>query len=162
MGAVTEHDLEHATLEWFAELGYEVLPSDHLDPESVYNERASQSDAVLVGRLDAAIRRLNPDLAEDTIEQAKKQVLRRDQATLALDNEVLHRLMTEGIELEVAGDQGRVAGARVRLIDFDDPDANDWMVTNQVTVSTALVAADGRGGSTWWCTSTGCRSPCSS
>jgi type I restriction enzyme R subunit len=134
MGAVTESDLEHATLEWFAELGYEVLPSDHLDPESVYGERSSLSDAVLVGRLDAASRRLNPDLAEDTVEQALKRVLRRDQATLALDNEVLHRLMTEGIELEVAGDQGRVAGERVQLIDFDDPDANDWMVTNQVTV----------------------------
>lgn len=134
MAVVTESDLEHATLEWFAHLGYEILPSDNLDPESVYKERASLTDALLLGRLDEAIRRLNPKLSDDGVAQALKFVQRRDQATLALDNEVHHRALTDGIEIEVAGKDGGVTGERVVLIDFENPDANDWVVTNQLTL----------------------------
>jgi type I restriction enzyme R subunit len=134
MPAVTESDLELATLSWFATLGYEVLPTDNLDPESPHEERSSIEDAILQGRLAAAIRRLNPDLAEEAVAEVLRRVLRRDAPTLALQNEALHRLITRGVEIDVAAKAGGVRGALVRLVDFDDPEANDWVVSNQVPV----------------------------
>ena len=36
--------------------------------------------------------------------------------------------------MEYAGLDGRVRGDQVRVIDFDEPDANDWLAINQFTV----------------------------
>ena len=36
--------------------------------------------------------------------------------------------------VEVRRDDGTISGEQVRLIDFDDPDANDWLAVNQFTV----------------------------
>ncbi len=132
MPAVTEFDLELATLQWFAELGYEVLPSDNLDPESQAEERSSLEDAILQGRLAAAVRHLNPDLPEGAVAEVLRRVLRRDAPTLPLQNEALHKMITGGVEVEVAQETGGVRGTLVRLVDFDDPEANDWVVSNQV------------------------------
>ncbi len=134
MPAVTESDLELATLEWFADLGYEVLPAENFEPESVYDERSSLSDAILQGRLAAAVRRLNPDLSEDSVAEVLRVVMRREKPTLALENEELHRLIVDGVELDTHSGDGTTRGVRASLIDFANPDANDWVVTNQLTV----------------------------
>jgi type I restriction enzyme R subunit len=134
MPAVTESDLELAALEWFADLQYEVLPSDNLDPESVYQERSSLEDVILQGRLSAAIRRLNPELSEDSVHEVLRKLMRRDQPTLALQNEAFHRLVTGGVTIEVAVKGGGVRGKIVHIVDYERPENNDWVVSNQLTV----------------------------
>lgn len=134
MPAVTESDLELATLEWFAELGYEVLPADHFDPDGPYKERASLEDVVLKGRLEESIRRLNPTLDEGAIADVLRRVMKREAPTLALQNEELHRLLTRGVEIERLAVGGGVRGNLVRLVDFEDPGQNDWVVSTQVTI----------------------------
>src|SRR5215813_8201937 len=42
--------------------------------------------------------------------------------------------LVEGVPVQVRRDDGTITGDQVRLIDFDDPDANDWLVVNQFTV----------------------------
>ena len=42
--------------------------------------------------------------------------------------------MIEGVPVEVRRADGTISGEQVRLIDFDDPDANDWLAVNQFTV----------------------------
>lgn len=134
MPAVTESDLELATLQWFADLGYEVLPTDNFDPSGVYTERSSTEDVILKGRLEEAIRRLNPALDENAIAEVLRRVLRRDAPSLSLQNEALHHLITRGVEIDVAREGGGVGGTLVRLVDFEDPAENDWVVSNQVPI----------------------------
>ena len=31
--------------------------------------------------------------------------------------------------------EGRIRGAQVKVVDFDDSDANDWLAVNQLTVT---------------------------
>ena len=38
------------------------------------------------------------------------------------------------MEVEYQRDDGTIAGDHVRLIDFDDPDNNDWLAVNQFTI----------------------------
>ena len=42
--------------------------------------------------------------------------------------------MIEGVPVDVRRADGSIGGEQVRLIDFDDPDANDWLAVNQYTV----------------------------
>ena len=142
MSTVTESDLELAALSWFADLDYEVLPTDNFDPESVHEERSSLQDVVLSGRLAAAVRRLNPTLCEMDVGEVLRRVMRRDASSLALENESLHRMITGGVEIDVAGKAGQVRGALVRLVDFEHAEQNDWVVSNQVPIVDRLT---GRG-----------------
>jgi type I restriction enzyme R subunit len=43
-------------------------------------------------------------------------------------------MLVDGVEVEYLSNDGRIVGDRVRLVDFDNPDNNDWLVVNQFTV----------------------------
>ena len=103
-------------------------------PVSPTAERASFGDVVLVGRLREAIRRLNPAIPEDAREEALRKVLRLGTPSLAQTNRAFHRMLRDGVEVEYARPDGSIAGDHVRLVDFDDVRANDWLVVNQFTV----------------------------
>jgi len=132
--SVYESDLEEACLGWFARLGYEVLESDHLDPDGVYDERQSYGGVVLEGRLRAALHAINGDVPEQAIEEAVRRLLRRDAPTLEQNNFDFHRMLTDGVTVELASDDGRIRGHRVQLFDFEHPANNDWMAANQLVV----------------------------
>ncbi|MFC3119995.1 type I restriction endonuclease, partial [Jhaorihella thermophila] len=66
--------------------------------------------------------------------EAIKQVLGSESASLVEENRRLHRLIVEGVDVEFHAEDGAIRGDKVRLIDFDDPDANDWLVVDQMVV----------------------------
>jgi type I restriction enzyme R subunit len=61
---LNESIVEAAALEWFGALGYAGGHGPQLAPGEPGAERASFGDVVLVGRLRAAMQRLNPTLSE--------------------------------------------------------------------------------------------------
>jgi type I restriction enzyme, R subunit len=129
-----ESELEEACLGWFAQLGYEVLPSDHLDPDGDYRERESYEQVILVGRLEAALNALNDDIPVEAIGEAIRRVQRRDAPSLEQNNFDFQRLLTDGVTVELASPDGGIRGHRVQLFDFENPDRNDWVVSHQLTV----------------------------
>jgi type I restriction enzyme R subunit len=140
----SEKDLEDACLGWFGSLGYEHLPSAHTAPGSVYDERASASDVFLLGRLREALRRLNPEASEEALAEGLRVLLRTEAPTLVLRNQAFHRLLVDGIEVDVArpaSDGGGVMGVRLRVLDFDDPEENDYVVASQLEVATVRQAS---------------------
>ena len=48
-------------------------------------------------------------------------------------NRAFHRLLVDGVTVEYRID-GSIRGAQARLLDFDDPDNNEWLAVNQFTV----------------------------
>ena len=131
---ITESHIEEAALAWLRELGYSVAAGQEIAPDSHKSERPSYGDVILLGRLKAAIARLNPALPEDAQADALRRVLQAEIPSLTEENRRLHRGIVEGIDIEYFGDDGVIRGAQVRLIDFDDLDANDWLAVNQFTV----------------------------
>jgi type I restriction enzyme, R subunit len=134
MSAITEDAVEDLALQTFAKLGYEILHGPDLGPDEPTTERASYSDVVLVGRLEEALRRLNPKLPQPAINEALRKVLIPDAPSLLQNNRRFHRYLREGVEIEVATPGGEVRGERLRLVDFDNVDENDWVALNQFTV----------------------------
>src|SRR5438874_10780904 len=134
MSSLTETVVEDAALSWFTQLGYAVAHAPHLAPGEIAAERSSFSDVVLVGRLREAIARLNPAVPNDARDEALRKVLRHDAPSLVRNNRAFHRMLRDGVPVEYRREDGSIAGDHVRLIEFDNPDANDWLAVNQFTV----------------------------
>src|SRR5438874_10949206 len=131
---LTESTVESAALSWFKELTYVVAHAPHLAPGEIATERNSFFDVVLVGRLRDAIARLNPAIPGDAREEALGKVLRHDAPSLVGNNRAFHRMLGDGVPVEYRRDDGSIAGDHARLIEFENPEANDWLAVNQFTV----------------------------
>lgn len=129
----TESEVEEATIEWFVELGYAYACGPELLPDGDAPERDERT-SFLEGRLRSAIARLNPTLPLSAVEDAFRKVTRFSSPSLVMSNRLLHRMVVDGVTVEYARVNGTISGAQARVVDFDDPGANDWLVVNQLTV----------------------------
>ena len=132
--SINESIVEDAALTWFRELGYAVGHGPQLAPGEQTAERASFADVVLVGRLREAIRRLNPTTPEEPREDALRKVLHLATPSLTQTNRTFHKMLRDGVDVEYPRPDGSIKGDKVRLVDFADATANDWLVVNQLTV----------------------------
>ena len=133
-GGIAESHVEEAALAWLAELGYDTANGPEIGPDGIRPERAAYGDVVLDRRLRDAIARLNPALTAEAREEVFRKVLQAETPVLIEENRRLHRYPIEGVPVEVTRDDGSITGEQVRLVDFDDPAANDWLAVNQFTV----------------------------
>src|SRR5205085_12024968 len=134
LSAMNESTVEEAALTWFKELGYATEQAPHLAPGEIAAERTSFADVALVGRLSDAIARLNPAIPSEAREEALRKVLRHDAPSLVRNNRAFHRKLRDGVPVEYRRDDGSIAGDHARLIEFENPEANDWLAVNQFTV----------------------------
>ena len=132
--SLNESTVEDAALEWFGVLGYAIGHGPDLAPGEPAAERAAFGDVVLVGRLRAAILRLNRLVPEDAREDALRKVLRVGTPSLTQTNRAFHRMLRDGVPVEYPRPDGSIAGDHVRLVDFRNVAANDWFAVNQFTV----------------------------
>jgi type I restriction enzyme R subunit len=133
--SVSEDTVEQATIEWFEDLGYAYLAGPGIAPGEPGAERDSSGDVVLQGWLTAAIDRLNPTIPPAAREDALRKVVRVEGPSLIQANRLSHRMLVAGVDVEYPRGDGTIAGDLVRLVDFQNPDNNDWHVVNQFTVT---------------------------
>ncbi|MBU4175087.1 MAG: type I restriction endonuclease subunit R [Actinobacteria bacterium] len=134
MGSMTESMVEEAALSWLEALGYNVQFGPDMVPGELFSERGSYQDVILERRLTDAIARLNPQLPPEAQEEALRKVKRPESPSLTSNNRTFHQMLVEGVNVEYRTSDGSIAGDQVRLVDFDNPDNNDWLVVNQFTV----------------------------
>ena len=131
---ILESVVEEAALDWFKGLGYQYLPGPDIACDGTKPERASYADVILSDRLWAALRTLNPGIPGEALEDAFKKVTRSESPSLILSNRQFHRMLADGVDVEYRNKEGRVVGDKVWLVDFSDPERNDWLAVNQFTV----------------------------
>ena len=134
MPPVDEAALENLALSWLEKLGYAVLHGPEMPMGGLYGERGSHADVVLNKRLEAAVRRLNPRLPDEAIEEAIRKVLRPETTSLVGNNRAFHKMLRDGVPVEYTIPGGSIRGDLARLVDFDNPDNNDWLAVNQFVV----------------------------
>ncbi len=132
--SLNESTVESASLEWFRELGYAIANGPEIAPGEASAERDSFGVVLLIERLRETVRKLNPAIPEEAWEEALRKVERIASPSLVQTNRSFHRLLREGVEIEYRRSDGSIAGDHVRLVDFEEPSANDWLVVNQFTV----------------------------
>jgi type I restriction enzyme R subunit len=122
-----ESEIEQLTIELLETLGY-----TYISPEILEHERPTLSEIILVDRLKSAIERLNPGLPQTCKDQALRKILTPPTQDLHENNEAMHKMITEGVQTEYSVD-GIDRGAIVKVIDFNNPQNNELIVTNQYT-----------------------------
>ena len=133
MALITEDHLEQQCCEWFTELGYTHVFAPQLDSDGTSPERTDFRQVILTGRLRSALQRLNPEVPASTIESAVLQLANPNVPGLLASNRNFHRWMTQGLPITYM-DGNQQVGIRLKVIGFDDPASNDWLVVNQMAI----------------------------
>jgi type I restriction enzyme, R subunit len=133
MSSPTEQLVEDIAAVYFGAIGATIKRGVEIDD---VGERGDASRVVLTGRLGGALHRLNPDLPHDTTGEVVRYLSRPPHPTLIQTNRWFHAQLTDGVEVEYRdAKSGETRGGRARLIDFDNPAANELLVVRQLTVA---------------------------
>ena len=130
--SITENEIEEIAIQYLVGLGYEYISGIDISPDGDIPER-QYNDVVLQNRLRIAIDRLNPTLNYEAKDAAFRKLLRFESTDALISNETVHKYITEGIEVEVRLEDG-VRGQQVKIIDFENPENNEFLVINQLTI----------------------------
>jgi type I restriction enzyme R subunit len=128
-----ENLAELPAVELLQRLGYAYVA-----PDAIEADRGSLKDAVATKRLAVALKKLNPWLNDDNVNKAVRAVANVQAASVIEANEKLYTTLTYGMAVEQ--DRGDGQGRRnhsIRFFDFENPDANDFVVTRQYRVQAA-------------------------
>ena len=135
---LNESLVEQAAIEWFQSLGYSYAFGPDIAFDGISPERTDYRDVVLYNRFNSALSRINPHLEADTLDEVVRVVTRQHTPSLDEQNTSFRRWLTNGVDVQVrsfGGEQGGgVRGDLAWLVDFENPDNNDWLVVNQFTV----------------------------
>lgn len=118
----TEDSYEQTLIELFKGMGYQY--------ECGYDVERDFREPYYAQDLQRALRRQNPMLSQDVLDEAFRKITHVNEGTLEQRNEQLMDYMQSGVEVKYA-EEGRQKTALVKLISFTDPLQNDFKVCNQ-------------------------------
>ncbi len=134
MAFLSEAQLETALLAQLALLGYACASEEDIGPDGHNPERESHDEVVLKQRFEEAVARLNPALPLEARQDAVRRVMQSELPNLLEENRRIHKLMTEGVDVEYYANDGTLTAGKVALIDFERPSLNDWLAVSQFVV----------------------------
>ncbi len=130
---LTESAIEGFAIKLFERLGYSYVYAPDIAPDGEKPERSHYGEVLLAGRLEQALKRINPKLSPAMLQDALKEVQRISSTELLANNEAFHRLLTEGVKGSRQQD-GNQRGDLAWLIDFAHTENNEFVIANQFTV----------------------------
>ena len=132
-----EDSLESSTMDLLESLGWDTANGyeEGHHPTEV-SGRDNLGQVLLPKRLLDAVLRLNPELPPGAAETAIEALATdRSVMTPVRANEDLYRLLRDGVRVAVDDGDGGETVETIRIVDWDDPDANDWYAVQQFWVS---------------------------
>ncbi|MBI5663511.1 MAG: type I restriction endonuclease subunit R [Nitrospirae bacterium] len=138
MSDFTEYTLiEQPAIALFQSLGYSYLDCFH----EIFGEkgtlgRETSTDVILLPKLRAALLNLNPNIPNESIEQAI-EVLARDRSVLnpVNANREIYKLIKDGVKVKIKREDGTEEDETVKVIEFDNPDRNDFFLASQFWIT---------------------------
>ncbi len=103
MSRFNEDTVELAAIDWLRQVGYDYVHGGDIAPGEPAAERASYNEVLLLGRLRAALERINGHIPRAVRASVVDEVIRRIQRTPSqnpvVNNHAFHRLLTEGVDV---------------------------------------------------------------
>ena len=121
----TEESYENTLIQLFQDLGYQY--------ECGYNVEREYRNPYYEADLQDALRRQNPMLSDEVLQEAFRLVTHVNEGILEQRNETLMDYVQNGVEVKYSED-GRAKTALVKLVNFESPLQNQFKVVNQWTV----------------------------
>ena len=130
--------IEQPAIQLFVELSWQTASA----MEEVFGAlgtlgRETKSEVVLLPKLRAALQRLNPTLPPDAINSAVDELVRdRSAMSLPAANRNVWELLRDGVKVSVPDqERGGLKTERVRVVDWENPFANDFLIVSQMTIT---------------------------
>jgi len=133
MALITEDHVELQSIEWFKDLGYDYVCGYDVAPDGEAPERTDYRSVTLKDRLLASLKRLNPEIPPSAIDAAFAQLINPNIPALMSCNRQMHSWITKGVKV-VYHEGNQEVGKQLKVIDFENPENNDWLVVNQFTI----------------------------
>ena len=125
--------VELPALDQLQALGWEYLEGSKLSPEES-DERDSYKEVVLEKRLSLSIKRINPWISDENLHKVVRDMMRTPFANLIEANQGIWEILNKCVSVMQDLGKGN-KGQTVRIIDFDNPDNNEFLCVNQFKVS---------------------------
>ena len=131
----TEYTLvEQPAIEYFKSLKYEYIHGKSLTPDE--GERDSLSDVILSKRMMKALKKLNPWISDESAFKVIRTIERAESLGTGL-LEINEKIYEYIVNLNFTVNEiinGNKETKTVKFIDFENPENNDFLVTNQFTI----------------------------
>jgi type I restriction enzyme R subunit len=135
---ISEDDIEQAILQKLHDdFGYALLNCMTADPDDL-NDKSGRSDkreVIFTDRLLAAALQLNPNVPAEEVEKAiAKLTAPRNTMSAVAANRKIDSLIRDGIDVEYEDTTGRKQQNRIRIIDFDNIENNQFLAVSQLWI----------------------------
>jgi type I restriction enzyme R subunit len=134
MVALNEDAYELQCIEWLKATGWKYLHGGVIAPEGSAPERDTYKDVILVDRVEESLGRINPGVPRDVLRRVRQMLESPGETDVLKANELIHRWFVEGVPMKVR-EAGEEKTRRISLVDYENPDNNDWLVVNQFSVT---------------------------
>src|SRR5690606_7040320 len=134
--ALSEAKIEESALALLADLGWETANCHQESFGDAGTFGREIGEAFLATRLRAALKKLNPQAPQTALDDAYEQITRaRDALSLVKANQELYDLIKGGVRVTVTRDDQNTELVVVKVIDWRDPSANDFLMTRQFRIA---------------------------
>ena len=132
--AADEFDkVELPAIEQLQSLGWEYVKGEDLSPDKS-SERTSLKEVVLENRLSATIKHINPWISDQNLHKVVKDLTKTQYTNLIEANQAIWTNINECVSVMQDLGKGN-KGQTVHIIDFENPENNEFLCTNQFKVS---------------------------
>ena len=125
--------VELPAIEQLQSLGWTYVKGEDLSPETS-SERSSLKEVVLEQRLSDNIKRINPWISEQNLQKVAKDLTKTQYTNLIEANQSIWTTLNECVSVMQDLGKGN-KGQTVHIIDFENPENNEFLCTNQFKVS---------------------------
>lgn len=135
---ISEDDIEKAIIKVFKkQLGYRYINCFTADAEDINDgsQRQSKSDVVLENILFSKLKELNPGIPVEKLQEVIEN-LKSSRASLSKvsANKEVYKILKDGYRVTFDDNKGKEVTKWVRVIDFDTPGSNDFLVVSQLWI----------------------------
>ncbi|MDV7106252.1 type I restriction endonuclease subunit R [Vibrio sp. TH_r3] len=135
---ITEDQLEQECIRWFTEQGYLYKNGYDIAPDGDSPERDDYHQVVLKQRLLNQLAIINPELPIEALNDVVNTISLPDTPILIKNNRTFHKFVIEGVPVEytvVEDGESKTKHTHAQLMDFANPDNNEFLVVNQFTIT---------------------------
>jgi type I restriction enzyme R subunit len=133
MAFINESHIEEADIQYFLD---ELQYAEHINAwEKQLVGRDNLKDVVLKDRLRRQLRVLNPQIPQESLEQATQELCKsRASMPLVMANKEVYELIKKGVPVTFLDEDGREEDDYVKVIDFEQPERNEFVVVSQLSI----------------------------
>ncbi|MGA2585769.1 MAG: type I restriction endonuclease subunit R [Candidatus Aminicenantales bacterium] len=129
--------IEQPAIELFDELDWQTINAfyETFGPNGTLG-RENAGEVVLTRYLVPALKRLNPTASSEAIQFTVNE-LTKDRSVMSqgATNREVYGLLKNGVKVEIRTPDGEMMPERIRVIDWDDPENNDFLLVSQFWVT---------------------------